>query len=100
MCGWLCATALARAHDMAFPGPPPGAMAAGPPPGVMMQGMYPGMQPVFPGPDYGAGMSFGPEAGPGVPDPRSCGDHAGPLWSVGAEALLWRRSSPRSQILV
>ncbi len=100
ICGLLSATALARAHDMAFPGPPPGGMAGGPPPGAMMDGMYPGMQPVFGGPGYGSGGSSGPDEERGAPGPGCCNDRTGPLWSVGAEALLWRRSSPRSQILV
>ena len=78
MCGLLCAAALARAHDMAFRGPPPGAMpyppgamgpgamgpgamGYGPPPGAMMQGPYPGMPPVYggAGPDCGCGGPFG-----------------------------------------
>jgi hypothetical protein len=100
VCGLLSAAALARAHDMAFPGPPPGGMAGGPPPGAMMDGMYPGMQPVFGGPGYAGEGPYGPDGEPGAPGPGCCDDGAGPLWTVGAEALLWRRSSPRSEILV
>jgi hypothetical protein len=94
ICGLLCAAALARAHDMAFPGPPPG----GYPPGAMMGGMYPGMQPVFAGPD-GPGP-FDPEAVPGPSCPGGCDERCGPLWSVGVEGVLWRRSSPRGLTLV
>ncbi len=99
-CGLLCAAALARAHDLAFRGPPPGGMPGGPP-GAMMGGMYPGMGPVFP-PSHPGHAGGGPP-GPGVWGDAMEGhasDDAGPLWSVAAEAMNVRRSSARNQILV
>jgi hypothetical protein len=103
----LGAAAAAYGHDMAFPGPPPGAMPGDPMSGAMMggmypgSGMYPGMGPGFAGPPgYGGCGPFEPcgEQGP----PVSCGpcEPRCPTWSFAAEAMLLGRSTAKDQVLV